>query len=157
MEWYTTIKSEFMSSLLHLYFHGFFVVVVVLFRAAPAAHGSSQARNWIRAAAPSLRHSHINARSRPHLWPTPQLSSQQHQILNLLSEARDQTCVLMDTSRVCYHWAMKELPHFQGIFKKCVKYSVQFYFPYKWALSLGSEKAIKHKTQKQPEVFAEYL
>ena len=29
-------------------------------------------------------------------------SSQQHQILNSLSEARDGTCILMDTSRVCY-------------------------------------------------------
>jgi len=28
-------------------------------------------------------------------------SSQQRQILNPLSEARDRTCVLMDTSRVC--------------------------------------------------------
>ena len=29
--------------------------------------------------------------------------SRQHHILNLLSKARDQTCVLMDTDRVCYH------------------------------------------------------
>ena len=27
--------------------------------------------------------------------------SQQHQILNLLSKARDRTCILMDTSQVC--------------------------------------------------------
>ena len=30
-------------------------------------------------------------------------SSQQHQILNPLSEARHQTCILMDTSQVEYH------------------------------------------------------
>ena len=30
-------------------------------------------------------------------------SSQQHQILNPLSEARDGICVLMDASRVRYH------------------------------------------------------
>ena len=30
-------------------------------------------------------------------------SSQQYQILNLLSEAREGTCVLMDTSQVHYH------------------------------------------------------
>ena len=30
------------------------------------------------------------------------LSSQQHWILNPLSKARDQTCILMDTSPVCY-------------------------------------------------------
>ena len=30
-------------------------------------------------------------------------SSWQQRILNLLSKARDQTCILMDTSQVCYH------------------------------------------------------
>ena len=30
-------------------------------------------------------------------------SSRQHQILNPLSQARDRTCILMDTSRVHYH------------------------------------------------------
>jgi len=30
-------------------------------------------------------------------------SSQQHQILNPLSEARNGTCILMDTSQVHYH------------------------------------------------------
>ena len=30
-------------------------------------------------------------------------SSWQLQILNPLSKARDQTCILMDTSQVCYH------------------------------------------------------
>ena len=30
-------------------------------------------------------------------------SSQQHQILNTLSRARDRTCILMNTSRVHYH------------------------------------------------------
>ena len=32
-------------------------------------------------------------------------SSWQHRILNSLSKARDQTCNLMDTSQVHYHWA----------------------------------------------------
>ena len=60
------------------------------------AHGSSQAR--VQAAAASLRHSHSNARSELHLRPTPQLMATQ--ILNPLIEDRDQTCILMDTSRV---------------------------------------------------------
>ena len=37
-------------------------------------------------------------------------SSQQCRILNLLSQARDQTCILMDTSRVCYRWATTDTP-----------------------------------------------
>ena len=44
-----------------------------LFRATPVAYGGSQARGPIEAVAASLRHSHSNARSEPHLLPTPQL------------------------------------------------------------------------------------
>ena len=44
-----------------------------LFRAAPTAYGSSQTRGQIGAAAAGLHHSHSNARSEPHLQPTPQL------------------------------------------------------------------------------------
>ena len=49
--------------------HSFFL----LFRATPAAYGGSQARGRIGAVASSLRHSHSNARSEPHVQPTPQL------------------------------------------------------------------------------------
>ena len=38
-------------------------------------------------------------------------SSRQGQILNPLREARDRTCVLMDTSRVCFCWASRGLQH----------------------------------------------
>ena len=51
-----------------------------LFRATLTAHGSSWARSPIRGAAAGLPHS---------LW--------WRQILNLLREARDQTCILVDT------------------------------------------------------------
>ena len=44
-----------------------------LFRAIPAAYGNSQTRVRIVAIAASLHHSHNNARSKPHLRPTPQL------------------------------------------------------------------------------------
>ena len=54
-----------------------------VFRAVPAAHGNSQARDRTVAVDANLHH-----------------SSQQHQILNPLSEARDQTCILRDTSWV---------------------------------------------------------
>ena len=41
--------------------------------AAPTAYGYSQARGWIGAVAAG--HSHSNARSKPHLWTTPQLTA----------------------------------------------------------------------------------
>ena len=44
-----------------------------LFRATPVAYGGSQARDLVGATAASLRHSHHNARSKPHLQPMPQL------------------------------------------------------------------------------------
>ena len=44
-----------------------FLFFSFLFRAAPMAYGSSQARDLIRAAAVSLCHSHSNARSELHL------------------------------------------------------------------------------------------
>ena len=53
------------------------------FRAMHVAYGSSQARGQIRTVYASLYH-----------------SSQQCRILRPLSKARDQTCILTDTSRV---------------------------------------------------------
>ena len=38
-------------------------------------------------------------------------SSRQRRILNQLSEAKDWTCILMNTSQICFHWAMKETPN----------------------------------------------
>ena len=46
-----------------------------LFRAAPAAYESSQARGWIGAIAAGLYHSHSNVGSKLHMWPTPQLTA----------------------------------------------------------------------------------
>ena len=46
---------------------------LLLFRAAFAAYGGSQARGQIGATAAGLHHSHSNARSELHLRPTPQL------------------------------------------------------------------------------------
>ena len=50
-----------------------FFFFFLLFRATPVACGSSQANGRIRAIAASLRHSHSNVGSEPHLRPTPQL------------------------------------------------------------------------------------
>ena len=71
-----------------------------IFRAAPVAYGTSQASGWIRAepagslvSEPCLRGSNLHH------------SSQQCWIFNLLSETRDWTHVLMNTSWAHYHWA----------------------------------------------------
>ena len=56
----------------------------LLFRAWPAAYEGSQARGWIGTIAASLHY-----------------SSWQRQILNPLSRVRDQTHILINTSRVC--------------------------------------------------------
>ena len=66
------------------------------FRPTPMAYEGSQDRCWIGAAASSFCHSHSNKGSERHLhhgfW--------QCQIFNPLSEARDWTLILMDSSRV---------------------------------------------------------
>ena len=72
-----------------------------LFMAVPMAYGSSQARGWIGAAAVGQPHNHSKAKSEPCLQPT-----WLHWILNPLSEARDQTHVLMDAN--C--WTMMGTP-----------------------------------------------
>ena len=61
----------------------FWFFFFLLFRAALAAYGESQARGQTRAVAAGLCH-----------------SSWQRQILNLLSKARVQTFVLMDASQI---------------------------------------------------------
>ena len=53
------------------YMHFFFC----LFRVAPMAYGGSQARHQIGAVATGPHHSQSNARSKPHLQPTPQLTA----------------------------------------------------------------------------------
>ena len=64
------------------------------FRAAPTAYGRSQSRVQIGTAATSLHHSNSNEGSE-HVCDLYH-SSQQHWILNPLSEARDQINILMD-------------------------------------------------------------
>ena len=61
-------------------------------------HGGSQARGRIKVVATGLHHSHSNAISEPCLQTIPQLMATQ--IRNPLNEARDQNCVLMDTSQI---------------------------------------------------------
>ena len=54
----------------------------------------------------------------------------QCQVLSPLSEARDQTCILMGTSQVCYHWATKGTPSFWNVsIKAFIKDFYSFSFP----------------------------
>ena len=84
-----------------------FCVCVCLFRAVPRSYGGSQARGPIGAVAAG--NSHSSTRSKSHLQPTPQLTATPW-ILNPLSKAKDQTCVLMDTSQNHFHWATTGTP-----------------------------------------------
>ena len=59
----------------HSSHHFFLFFIFLLFRAAPMAYGSSQARVELGATAAGLHHSHSSEGSEPHLQPTPQLSS----------------------------------------------------------------------------------
>ena len=51
----------------------FFFLIFFIFRAAPVAYESSQARGHIVAITAGLHHSHSHSRSEPHLQPTLQL------------------------------------------------------------------------------------
>ena len=95
----------------------FLFVVFCLFRAAPTVHVGSQARSWIGAAAAGLHHRHSNVRSEPCLWLTPQLVAMPGGILIMPSKVRDQTCVLLDVSQICFCWATKETPGLLFLFE----------------------------------------
>ena len=97
-----------------------FVFSCQLFRAAPMAYGSSLAKCWIRAIAAGLHCSHSNLGSE-HIWDLHH-NSRQGRIPDPLSEARDRTWILMDTSQVCYHWAIRELPLPNSIFRNILTF-----------------------------------
>ena len=83
------------------FFFFFFFCLFAFSRAAPMAQGGSQARGPIGAIATGLHHSHSNRD--PTRICNLYHSSWQCRILNTLSEARNQTHVLMDTSWICYY------------------------------------------------------
>ena len=79
--------------------------VYLLLRASHMAYGSSQARSQIRATAAILYHSHINLGSESLLRP-----SWQRWIPDPLSEARDQTRILKDTSQILFCCTTRGIP-----------------------------------------------
>ena len=74
-----------------------------LFRVAPAAYGGSQVRGRIGAVATGLCHSHSHIRCELYLRPTCATAHGNTVILNALGEASDRTCILMDTSQICFY------------------------------------------------------
>ena len=81
-----------------------------LFRAAPAAYGGgSQPRGLMGAVAAGLYTTATAAWDPSHVGDLHH-SSQQHQALNPLSKARDQTCILIDASQIHFHWATTGTP-----------------------------------------------
>ena len=75
-----------------------------LFRPAPAAHGPSQVKNPVVAIAAGLHQSHSCIGDLQH-------SSRQRWVPNSLSEARDRTRLLMDTSWICFCCATMGTPN----------------------------------------------
>ena len=73
-----------------------FCLFILLFRVAPVAYGSSQVRGRIGATAVSLHHSRSNTGAEPRLHLHH--SSRQCRMPDTLREAKDGTCILMDTS-----------------------------------------------------------
>ena len=87
----------------------FFFLFFCLFRAVSRAYGSS--RLEVESELQLLAYATATATQDLSCNCNLHHSSQQRWILNPMSEARDQTSVLIDTSRVCYHWAMTGTPH----------------------------------------------
>ena len=69
------------------------------------AYRSSQASGLIGAIAANLRHSHSNSNKGSELYLRPTQLTAMPDSYNPLSEARDQTRILMDTGQVHFHCA----------------------------------------------------
>ena len=108
--WIYSVKRNVLLKLISSVSFYFFFFFFWLFRATPGAYESSQGRGPIGAAAASLQHSQD-----PSCICNLHHSSRQHWILNLLSEARDQTCNVMVPSWVCFCCTTTGTPHFLSV------------------------------------------
>ena len=89
------------------------------------ACGDSQARGLIGAAAAGLCYSHSHSNAGLSRIFDLHHSSQEHQILNPLSNTRDQTHNLMVPSQIRFHYATKGTP-FTAFYKKLVEFPSWF-------------------------------
>ena len=86
-----------------IFFLSFFSFFV--FRAAPEASGSSQARGRVGAAAASHSHSHSHSKCQiPAISATYTIAHGNVGSFNTLSKARDRTRILTNTSRIPFCW-----------------------------------------------------
>ena len=103
-------ESEIDRVNVHMQFIYLFIYLFIL-RAAPAAYGSSWARDWIRAGVASLHHSHSNAGSKLHLQPMPRLvtntGSFTHWVRPGIKAASSGILV-----EILTHWATTGAPNF---------------------------------------------
>ena len=82
-----------------------YLFIFCLFRAASVAYGRSQARGWIGAVAAGHSHRHSNVGSAA---CTDEAHGNARSLM--LKEAKDWTCVVVDTSWVRYPWAKTGTP-----------------------------------------------
>ena len=105
-------------------FFSFLLFIYCIFRAtSKAACGGSQVRAPIGAIATGL----ATATPYPSCVCNLHHISRQCWILNRLSEARDQTCVLMDVSQSCFCWATMGTPKGRNFFLNDF-----YFFHYSW-------------------------
>ena len=85
-----------------------YLFIFAFFRAAPTSYGSSRLGD--ESELQLLAYTTATAVQDPSHVCKLQYSSWQHQILNPLSKAKDETCVLMVPSRICFHCTMMGTP-----------------------------------------------
>ena len=104
----------------------FFFFFFGLFRAAPAAYGSSQARGQTSNQSCGHQPTHTEPQQWQ-FWTTSVIYTTATPILNPPSEARNRTRVLMDTSQVHHHWAMMETPEIEFLEEFHLSYESTIY------------------------------
>ena len=119
---WATIRTPVSILIKHFQEHNFFLISLTIahmfyfmlfsfffFRFTPLAYGGSQARIKSELQLPAYT-TDTAMRNLSRICNLHH-SSRQCQILNLLSEPRDQTCTLMDISQVWNHWNTTGTPH----------------------------------------------
>ena len=113
---YGTINSKQVFHFLHILANTYFFwfCFCFAFRVTPTTYGSYQAKGWIRDVAVGLCHSHSNVGSvgsEPHLWPTPQLTSNAGSLTFWVRPGIEPESWWIPV-RFLNHWAMKGPPVF---------------------------------------------